>query len=52
MRLQGCNDVLHLECLNELINQAYPNMSDVLCPNCRAPVCKSRDFMADYTEAA
>jgi hypothetical protein len=52
MKLQGCNDVLHLECLDELINQAYPNMSSVLCPNCRAPICKPRDFVADYTEAA
>jgi hypothetical protein len=49
--LQSCTDVLHLECLDTLINEVYPNVKDVRCPNCRTPVCATRDYVAEYAAA-
>jgi hypothetical protein len=51
MMLQNCTDTLHLECLDSLVNQAYPKVKDVRCPNCRAPICTAREYVADYAAA-
>jgi hypothetical protein len=51
MMLQSCTDILRLECLDSLANQAYPKVKDVRCPNCRAPICTAREYVADYAAA-
>jgi hypothetical protein len=51
MMLQSCTDILHLECLDSLANQAYPKVKDVRCPNCQAPICTAREYVADYAAA-
>jgi hypothetical protein len=46
--LRSCKDVLHLECLDILINEVYPNVKDVRYPNCRTPICTARDYVVDH----
>jgi hypothetical protein len=47
IKLRICEHLLHLECVDGLINQAYRKVLHVLCPNCRAPICEARDYLAD-----
>jgi hypothetical protein len=51
MMLWSCTDILQLECLDSLINQAYPKVKDVRCANCRAPICTAHEYVTDYAAA-
>ena len=44
--LCACAHHLHMGCLDNLINRAYPRAAFVPCPNCRASLCKTHDFKA------
>jgi hypothetical protein len=46
VRLHTCTHLLHLDCLDRLINQAYTSMWHVACPMCRARICLVRDYRA------
>lgn len=42
MMLDSCKHIFHLECLDQLLNRAYPQTGLVQCPCCRATVCIAR----------
>jgi hypothetical protein len=46
VKLNACGHLLHLDCLDALINQAYKGADTVKCPSCRANLCESRDYKA------
>jgi hypothetical protein len=46
VKLNACGHLLHLDCLDALINQAYKGADTVKCPSCRANLCASRDYKA------
>ena len=46
VKLRASAHHLHLGCLDDLINQAYPKAAFVPCPNRRASLCKTHDFKA------
>lgn len=44
--LDACKHLLHLDCLDALVNQAYPGSGGVKCPCCRVELCETRDYKA------
>jgi hypothetical protein len=46
VKLQACAHLLHRECLDELVNGAYPGVPEVRCPVCRTSLCAVRDYAA------
>jgi hypothetical protein len=51
VKLKVCEHLVHLECFDELINQAYPGYDAVGCPLCRFRLCAPRDYKAALNEA-
>jgi hypothetical protein len=47
MRLNNCNHLVHLECLDVLINTVYTGRLTVGCPCCRADICYTRTYRAN-----
>jgi hypothetical protein len=50
-KLDVCGHVLHLQCLDDLVNQAYLGKASVCCPVCRAGICMTRDYTAVVEES-
>jgi hypothetical protein len=52
VKLETCVHLLHLECLDGLLNTVYPGADAVRCPTCRARLCAPRDYEAVLEEEA
>jgi hypothetical protein len=52
VKLDTCMHLIHLECLDSLLNTVYPGADAVRCPSCRARLCAPRDYEGVLEEEA